>query len=252
MGRIQQTGICKTHIVSKVNHSLSDSPHFLQDKEIVIHSNAFTQSSKVKASSFDRHSSLKSSLPCDEIRTTTPKTSSAHSEHKCFSNGISLSRKSSPHTKPFHPCFPLSNNMYSVLHSLHTIFTNCLSLLSQISKISLPQGHFIIPVTSNSLLLLPTGIIISCKCIGIGNIVVTCFFFPNNHIISISYLFVKCKFTFCHVFSSSNFRFIELSIPCFSLKEYPYMKNEVVFPYNYFTRISRNLSPLHTDLAYKV
>ena len=136
-----------------------------------------------------------------------------------------------------------------LLHSLHTIFTNCLSLLSQISKISLPQGHFIIPVTSNSLLLLPTGIIISCKCIGIGNIVVTCFFFPNNHIISISYLFVKCKFAFCHVFSSSNFRFIELSIPYFSMKEYSYMKNVVVLLYNYFARISRNLSLLHTGVV---
>ena len=36
------------------------------------------------------------------------------------------------------------------------------------------------------------------------------------------------------------------------MKEYPYMKNAVVLLYNYFARISRNLSPLHTDLACKV
>ena len=33
------------------------------------------------------------------------------------------------------------------------------------------------------------------------------------------------------------------------MKEYPYMKNAIVFLYNYFARLLRNLSPLHTDLA---
>ena len=41
----------------------------------------------------------------------------------------------------------------------------------------------------------PLSIIISCKCIGIGNVVVTLFFFLNNPIISNSYLFLKFKFT---------------------------------------------------------
>ena len=33
------------------------------------------------------------------------------------------------------------------------------------------------------------------------------------------------------------------------MKGYPYMKNAIVFLYNYFARLLRNLSPLHTDLA---
>ena len=36
------------------------------------------------------------------------------------------------------------------------------------------------------------------------------------------------------------------------MKEYLYMKNAVVLLYNYFARISKNLSLLHTDLACKV
>ena len=46
-----------------------------------------------------------------------------------------------------------------------------------------------------------------------------------------------------------KFLFIEQSIPYSSIKEYPYMKNAIVFLYNYFARLLRNLSPLHTDLA---
>ena len=36
------------------------------------------------------------------------------------------------------------------------------------------------------------------------------------------------------------------------MKEYPYMKSVVVLLYHYFARISRNLSPLHIELACKV
>ena len=49
-----------------------------------------------------------------------------------------------------------------------------------------------------------------------------------------------------------KFRFIELSIPCFPTKEYPYMKNATVLLYTCFARLLRNLSTLHTDLACKV
>lgn len=49
-----------------------------------------------------------------------------------------------------------------------------------------------------------------------------------------------------------KFRFIELSIPCFPTKEYPYMKNATVLLYTCFARLLRNLIPLHTDLACKV
>ena len=35
------------------------------------------------------------------------------------------------------------------------------------------------------------------------------------------------------------------------MKENPYMKNVVDLLYNYFARIPRNLSPVHTDLACK-
>ena len=49
-----------------------------------------------------------------------------------------------------------------------------------------------------------------------------------------------------------KFRFIELSIPYSSMKEYPYMKNATVLLYTCFARLLRNLSTLHTDLACKV
>ena len=47
-------------------------------------------------------------------------------------------------------------------------------------------------------------------------------------------------------------RFVEPSIPCFSMKEYLYMKNAVVLLYTCFARLLRNLSTLYTDLACKV
>ena len=49
-----------------------------------------------------------------------------------------------------------------------------------------------------------------------------------------------------------KFRFVELSIPYPSIKEYPYMKKVTILLYHYFAGISRNLSPLHTDHACKV
>ena len=36
------------------------------------------------------------------------------------------------------------------------------------------------------------------------------------------------------------------------IEEYPYMKKAIVFLYNYFARLLRNLSPLHTGPARKV
>ena len=36
------------------------------------------------------------------------------------------------------------------------------------------------------------------------------------------------------------------------MKKHPYMKSAIVLLYDYFARISRNLSLLHTDLACKV
>ena len=57
---------------------------------------------------------------------------------------------------------------------------------------------------------------------------------------------------FRHVFYLHKFRFIEPSIPRFSTKEYPYMKNAVILLYHYFAGISKNLSPLHIDFACKV
>ena len=61
----------KVYIVSKSIHSLLINPHFSQVKEILIHSNASTQSSNENESSLDKHSSTKSSLPWDVICTIT-------------------------------------------------------------------------------------------------------------------------------------------------------------------------------------
>ena len=70
-----------------------------------------------------------------------------------------------------------------------------------------------------------------------------CFSIAQNilHIVYIIHSKITNDHSACfniHYMYLAKFRFIELSIPCFSLKEYPYMKNAVVLLYNYFARIS--------------